>query len=236
MLRLPPFRRLDFNPRSPHGERPSRSSVSPRPRRNFNPRSPHGERRGSPPSRRRRRNFNPRSPHGERRHIMSKNKQAVNFNPRSPHGERHRSTCDTCVAIAISIHAPRTGSDAVIAPKQPPRGYFNPRSPHGERPPYMLTSFRFCVNFNPRSPHGERLAADADVRHFAHISIHAPRTGSDMGALDGSRKRSRISIHAPRTGSDANEEMQRVRQKAFQSTLPARGATSGRNGRAGRHG
>ena len=33
-----------------------------------------------------------------------------------------------------------------------------------------------------------------------------------------------ISIHAPRTGSDRMEENQRQRE-AFQSTLPARGAT-----------
>ena len=57
-------------------------------------------------------NFNPRSPHGERRtRRRSQMERKNHFNPRSPHGERHRSRCDTCVAIAISTHAPRTGSD-----------------------------------------------------------------------------------------------------------------------------
>ena len=60
-------------------------------------------------------NFNPRSPHGERR-ACSARKQAIgyHFNPRSPHGER-RDGANACIPrLAISIHAPRTGSDAFI--------------------------------------------------------------------------------------------------------------------------
>ena len=38
------------------------------------------------------------------------------------------------VACCISIHAPRTGSDAVEQRTNLGAGYFNPRSPHGERP------------------------------------------------------------------------------------------------------
>mgnify|MGYP007128232269 CR=1 FL=1 len=59
------------------------------------------------------------------------------------------------VACCISIHAPRTGSDAVEQRTNLGAGYFNPRSPHGER----LFSDAFDVrlqHFNPRSPHGER--------------------------------------------------------------------------------
>ena len=37
-------------------------------------------------------------------------------------------------------------------------------------------------NFNPRSPHGERLRAYRAAQFVAQISIHAPRTGSDMRA------------------------------------------------------
>ena len=55
-----------FNPRSPHGERPS-ASPSGISKRNFNPRSPHGERRWNCQQRMEQRHFNPRSPHGERR-------------------------------------------------------------------------------------------------------------------------------------------------------------------------
>ena len=126
------------------------------------------------------------------------------------------------LVFAISIHAPRTGSDRRPSAGSSASRYFNPRSPHGERP----RGGNKCVprrDFNPRSPHGERLMADfhsfdsrtfqstlpargATMRCSCHIlgdaiSIHAPRTGSDMLAyID--RKIFCISIHAPRTGSD----------------------------------
>ena len=104
--------------------------------------------------------------------------------------------------LSISIHAPRTGSDS------PPR-----------------QSYRRWCNFNPRSPHGERLSLLLSTCLFYSISIHAPRTGSDRN-LEDWEIRLIISIHAPRTGSDlaiAGEAL--PASTAFQSTLPARGAT-----------
>ena len=104
-----------FNPRSPHGERlccnQQKQQLC-----NFNPRSPHGER---PPRSQRptsASHFNPRSPHGERRLQPPGRGQQKNFNPRSPHGERHGHALVGRANDAISIHAPRTGSD------KPPSG------------------------------------------------------------------------------------------------------------------
>ena len=57
-------------------------------------------------------------------------------------------------------------------------------------------------HFNPRSPHGERHA------------LANPQCGGEN-----------ISIHAPRTGSDVIDALTAQRIEAFQSTLPARGAT-----------
>ena len=58
------------------------------------------------------------------------------------------------------------------------------------------------------------------------ISIHAPRTGSDIFRHFLSCVQVAISIHAPRTGSDAPTLHQLLNKPpAFQSTLPARGAT-----------
>ena len=58
----------------------------------------------------------------------------------------------------------------------------------------------------------------------AEISIHAPREGSDRAG--GARTvLSGISIHAPREGSDQGWCECEAKQLAFQSTLPARGAT-----------
>ena len=58
--------------------------------------------------------------------------------------------------VWISIHAPRTGSDARSS-----------------------TAVRKLKYFNPRSPHGERQISQLVVLPVRYISIHAPRTGSD---------------------------------------------------------
>ena len=133
----------------------------------------------------------------------------------------------------ISIHAPRTGSDRTEEVTQisrelfqstlPARGatkhglpldihakYFNPRSPHGERR-RLVRRMGQRRDFNPRSPHGERLESARRNEDAGNISIHAPRTGSDMLSF---------SVAAS--------------PKQFQSTLPARGATV-RHGRPHRH-
>ena len=78
------------------------------------------------------------------------------------------------------------------------------------------------------SIHAPRTGSDlkrARTRTFYRdISIHAPRTGSDHFAQSGWIF-CQISIHAPRTGSDDEEKTHTLQAKAFQSTLPARGAT-----------
>ena len=57
------------------------------------------------------------------------------------------------------------------------------------------------------------------------ISIHAPRTGSDVLRFFIRISVNRISIHAPRTGSDGSTTSDTPLTLLFQSTLPARGAT-----------
>ena len=57
--------------------------------------------------------FNPRSPHGERQNLSKGHDAMKHFNPRSPHGERRNACSNFHRPHCISIHAPRTGSDAV---------------------------------------------------------------------------------------------------------------------------
>ena len=150
---------------------------------------------------------------------------ASNFNPRSPHGER------------------QCRSESKVSSNK----YFNPRSPHGERPVFASIS-RQCSRFQSTLPARGATAVPGDVQRAGGISIHAPRTGSDdsAGACPraaqnfnprsphgerpprGGRTRQRkgISIHAPRTGSDARAASRRLSGQQFQSTLPARGATT----------
>ena len=60
----------NFNPRSPHGERPSYHGLGGN-GQDFNPRSPHGERQLIRPLEGDLSYFNPRSPHGERQYSQS---------------------------------------------------------------------------------------------------------------------------------------------------------------------
>ena len=146
----------NFNPRSPHGERPHHFQFVNRHKINFNPRSPHGERRIVMPQGRTRGDFNPRSPHGERllpgggrctpskfqptlpaRGATSAWRRALYTVKISTHAPRTGS--DSSVVRwgiyyrTISTHAPRTGSDHKKSQKKLRKMYFNPRSPHGER-------------------------------------------------------------------------------------------------------
>ena len=57
---------------------------------------------------------------------------------------------------------------------------FNPRSPHGERRLCEAHGQYAALYFNPRSPHGERPLTAKGFYFIAAISIHAPRTGSDI--------------------------------------------------------
>ena len=123
--------------------------------------------------------------------------------------------------------------------------YFNPRSPRGERQ-LSSAACRSDFDFNPRSPRGERRRYTHTFFSNVHISIHAPREGSDYYTA-GHRGGRGISIHAPREGSDdigriepikglhfnprsprgerPSKKEPKIGVTAFQSTLPARGAT-----------
>jgi len=104
---------------------------------------------------------------------------------------------------SVSIHAPRAGSDCWQSRSRLWTSRFNPRSPRGERlggdcrPPVG----RYC--FNPRSPRGERHYTAEDSRYIC------------PGFNPRSPRGERLSSTSFQDGTER-----------FQSTLPARGATS----------
>ena len=176
-----------------------------------------------------------------------------NFNPRSPYGERRELAAFNADLQKISIHAPRTGSDATsrsvfslsaeFQSTLPVRGATMVDFARGDKSLFQSTLpvrgatrganllLLKIIYFNPRSPYGERPGCGRAVTKPVLISIHAPRTGSDLhadnlGGVDG------ISIHAPRTGSDNSLAKLEYVYASFQSTLPVRGATSGPLGAA----
>ena len=100
---------------------------------------------------------------------------------------------------------------------------FNPRSPRGERPVYQRKGNVFAMFQSTLPARGATPPLDCISIAF-NVSIHAPREGSDLRSEIIGRLQS-VSIHAPREGSDVFVAVLVVNVGAFQSTLPARGAT-----------
>ena len=130
--------------------------------------------------------------------------------------------------LDISIHAPREGSDQdngkeVLLIRQ----NFYPRSPRGERPPRRLLPSPAISNFYPRSPRGERPEKSAaDAEQSAKFLSTLPARGATIDEFV-CEQPFHISIHAPREGSDGGCGQVRNSGHLFLSTLPARGATGG---------
>ena len=107
----------------------------------------------------------------------------------------------TASGLGISIHAPREGGDM-------------------ER--------SVIIGLTRISIHAPREGGDnyhTDGSEEQRISIHAPREGGDSASGYRTNSQARISIHAPREGGDSPRCKLNIRNRAFQSTPPARGAT-----------
>ena len=125
----------------------------------------------------------------------------------------------------ISIHAPREGSDAVIVYFLSFLSNFNPRSPRGERPDAPQRHNR-TARFQSTLPARGATSIDSNLRMVAsYFNPRSPRGERPRRHTTMSRRES-ISIHAPREGSDRRGKVRERYNGIFQSTLPARGATS----------
>ena len=80
---------------------------------------------------------------------------------------------------AISIHAPRMGSDDAEKYDILKARNFNPRSPHGERPLSLTRPF-MPLYFNPRSPHRERLQSQARLNYIYKFQSTLPAWGATI--------------------------------------------------------
>ena len=79
-------------------------------------------------------------------------------------------------------------------------------------------------HFNPRSPHGERLAQFNFYGQQSYISIHAPRTGSDIVCCTAKPVEAHFNPRSPHGERHDFADVKCLKSR-FQSTLPARGAT-----------
>ena len=146
---------VDFNPRSPHGERPVAHRLG-----HSSPISTHAPRTGSDGRGRRSRRRGEISTHAPRTGsdgaLAERLPGLLTFQPTLP----ARGATGWCWhdfrRKEISTHAPRTGSDPAGSLLRKAPLNFNPRSPHGERRLRRAGVLLGDYHFNPRSPHGER--------------------------------------------------------------------------------
>ena len=96
----------------------------------------------------------------------------------APRGGSDRSSTPRYRCSVISIHAPRGGSDNRSGADQDAALHFNPRSPWGERPPFVKWWGR-PESFQSTLPVGGATPPAAHQPGRQEISIHAPRGGSD---------------------------------------------------------
>ncbi len=149
---------------------------------------------------------------------------------------------------AISIHAPRTGSDGkpsrtarIFASFQstlPARGATRSPTPRGRLPPRFQSTLpargatsrrttpRAKRTFQSTLPARGATINPATMNGSQGISIHAPRTGSDRNAEGFEWGVSYFNPRSPH-GERLMNFARRVAEATFQPTLPARGATAG---------
>ena len=215
----------NFNPRSPCGERPSSSVLPSSSSFYFNPRSPCGERRLLTRSVAALQIFQSTLPVRGATLNGSDYVTKKKFQSTLP----VRGATDGLTVrdweFAISIHAPRAGSDFAFIFHPPFRTNFNPRSPCGERRD-CNRRIKHELYFNPRSPCGERQRKVKQQRRVILFQSTLPVRGATENQPCVVIQRFRISIHAPRAGSDSAESGFPCSLKRFQSTLPVRGATA----------
>ena len=193
--------------------------------------------------------FNPRPPRGGRPYGLVRSRKGGMISIHAPreggdvYGEVNNPPYE-----AISIHAPREGGD-LYRENCYPYTLISIHAPReGGDPGGMCRRWSQLIYFNPRPPRGGRRGHAASYQCRRTISIHAPREGGD-GIIEQERFYVlAISIHAPREGGDNstghpgenkcdfNPRPPRggrlfglrspLRVRLFQSTPPARGATT----------
>ena len=128
--------------------------------------------------------------------------QCHNFNPRFPRGKRHDSISFFVFRYVISIHASREGSDV-----------YN----------FMMPSLYFL--FQSTLPAREATAIGGALQVNRSISIHASREGSDDVLPHPQMSAGNFNPRFPRGKRPLRAWLLKLIH-AFQSTLPAREATS----------
>ena len=221
------FPGMNFNPRPPRGGRrwiaiPLRPSYmisihAPREGGDSGGRSGRGWRgvfQSTPPAR------------GATQATRPNHKPQKDFNPRPPRGGRPALLSSTSTGSPFQSTPPARGATLCVAFTVRIASLFQSTPPARGATPIPGRKSPCLTIFQSTPP-----ARGATSRFFAVcavtriISIHAPREGGDPHQA-GTAHHQRISIHAPREGGDCLHNFRGNLYCPFQSTPPARGATT----------
>ena len=157
---------------------------------------------------------------------VRKNVSSLEFQSTPPARGATRDWLADVVAVnGISIHAPREGGDCVQRPGQHPAHDFNPRPPRGGRR-HLINSHTAISIFQSTPPaRGATKSMYFLNKSSDNFNPRPPRGGRQRYLLQKAMSVF-ISIHAPREGGDVDNPFSIVIIVVFQSTPPARGATS----------
>ena len=187
-------------------------------------------------------------PRGGRLFINATVYASTDFNPRPPRGGRLPAGMTIFAVTEFQSTPPARGAtfsrlrttsiDGIFQSTPPARGatttarsisakswHFNPRPPRGGR--LIANAVGRCeFHFNPRPPRGGRrfVAVNSNFAH-ADFNPRPPRGGRQCPCMSCSHLLN-ISIHAPREGGDSIYTALFPFSFLFQSTPPARGATT----------
>ena len=216
--------RLNFNPLSPHGERP-RSSWERRRTSDFNPLSPHGERRPENARRRRPGRFQSTLPAWGETFSRPTSRSVRRFQSTLPAWGETTFDVSEAFALFISIHSPRMGRDPDPRPSALGGCHFNPLSPHGERRNAHMTVLT-PKKFQSTLPAWGETGSALEYGLILNISIHSPRMGRDLSTAVLGLDAGDFNPLSPH-GERLLRYLTYLRSnKGFQSTLPAWGETA----------
>ena len=208
-----------------HSPRMGRDRPQPpaaRPSQDFNPLSPHGERPVGCQLRGRRGNFNPLSPHGERLLSRRERRGRDRFQSTLPAWGETGGAGRAGNSAEFQSTLPAWGETGRQGDAQRQDVDFNPLSPHGERRCSPAPARR-ARRFQSTLPAWGETKTMGTLPIHLMISIHSPRMGRDQFRRVGDLLVV-ISIHSPRMGRDMDVRALKAAM-TFQSTLPAWGET-----------
>ena len=214
---------IDFNPRSPWGERRMHGPyITMRPR--FQSTLPVGGATTLIACRISYRVISIHAPRGGSDWVLqdSRNRSRT-FQSTLPVGGATKDNKMENLQIIISIHAPRGGSDSRLERKRSDL-QISIHAPRGGSDGLDAYLGNKSYDFNPRSPWGERLVYSPALFPPSPISIHAPRGGSDLSWILCRPQSYDFNPRSP-WGERRSDPVPDPVSAAFQSTLPVGGAT-----------